>query len=111
MTDGTFFNVESINWLKFRASWGVNGNRDIGIYSALAGTSSSLLYDGFRTNVGVNTTSLANASLKWERTEALNLGIDMGLLDNRVYVTADVYDMTPGDIFITNLLPVSRLPG
>jgi TonB-dependent starch-binding outer membrane protein SusC len=105
LSEENFFNVEPVNWLKLRASWGVNGNRDIGIYSALAGTSSSLLYDGFRTNVGVNTTSLANASLRWERTEALNLGIDMGLLDNRVYITADVYDMTTTDLLLDRELP------
>jgi TonB-dependent starch-binding outer membrane protein SusC len=105
LSEENFFNVENVNWLKLRVSWGVNGNRDIGIYSALAGTTSSLLYDGFRTNVGVNTTSLANSALRWERTEALNLGIDMGLLDNRVYVTADFYDMTTTDLLLDRELP------
>ncbi len=58
VSDESFFNVDLINRLKLRLSWGANGNRDIGIYSALANTGSSLWYDGTSTRVGVYNSTL-----------------------------------------------------
>src|SRR5690606_25050753 len=51
LSDENFFESDIINQLKLRASWGVNGNRDIGAYSALAQLASNMYYDG--TNVQV----------------------------------------------------------
>ena len=100
-----FFNVDFINRMKIRASWGANGNRDIGIYSALARLGSNLWYDGSGVRVGVSTSSLANSGLRWEKTSALNLGVDIALLDNKIDVSADVYDITTTDLLMNRTLP------
>ncbi|MDB4584421.1 TonB-dependent receptor [Draconibacterium sp.] len=105
LSEEEFFNVELINRLKLRASWGVNGNRDIGMYAALATTGSSLWYDGDGIRVGVYNSTLANSGLKWERTTALNLGFDISLLENRIDFSADVYDMTTTDLLMDRILP------
>lgn len=63
VSDESFFKVDLIDRLKLRLSWGANGNRDIGIYSALASMVSSLWYNGTNTRVGVNTSTLANYGL------------------------------------------------
>ena len=100
-----FFNIDLINRLKFRLSWGVNGNRDIGMYASLARLGSNLWYDGTRQRVGVFNSSLANPSLKWERTESINVGLDVGLLEDRIDLTLDYYDMTTTDLLMNRILP------
>jgi TonB-linked SusC/RagA family outer membrane protein len=105
ISDENFFKIDPVNRLKLRVSWGANGNRDIGMYAALARSSSVLRYDGVSTNVGVYNSTLANPGLKWERTESFNLGIDLALLKNRIDLTADVYNMTTTDLLMNRLLP------
>src|SRR5690606_32379278 len=59
VSDEGFFNKEGVlNRLKLRLSWGVNGNRAIGAYSALAQLGSVLDYDGSNMIVGVENTTL-----------------------------------------------------
>jgi TonB-dependent starch-binding outer membrane protein SusC len=105
VSDEKFFKIDFINRMKLRLSWGVNGNRDIGIYSSLANTSSDLWYDGTNTRVGVYTTTLSNTGLKWERTASLNFGLDMSLLKNKIDLTADVYDITTTHLLMNRILP------
>lgn len=105
ISEEKFFNLDFINQMKLRLSWGVNGNRDIGAYSAIAQLASTLYYDGANTQVGVYNTTLANNNLAWEKTRSLNFGIDLGLLQNRLEVSAEVYDMTTTDLLMNRLLP------
>ena len=105
ISDEKFFNIDFINQLKARASWGVNGNREIGAYAALAQLSSVMYYDGSNVQVGVSSSRLANHSLVWEKTEAINLGLDMGFLDNQFNLSLEVYDMTTTDLLMDRLLP------
>jgi len=105
ISDEKFFNVDFINRMKIRTSWGANGNRDIGIYSALARTGSNLWYDGTSVRVGVYSSSLANSGLRWEKTTATNLGLDITAFGNKVELTADVYDMSTTDLLMNRILP------
>lgn len=100
-----FFKLNFINSMKLRASWGANGNRDIGVYSALARTGSNLWYDGSATRVGVFNSSLANPGLSWEKTTSLNFGVDVGILNNKIDFSADVYDKTTTDLLLNRILP------
>ena len=100
-----FFNSELVNRLKLRLSWGINGNRDIGIYSALAQIGSDLYYDGTNLQLGLYNNTLANPGLRWEKTESFNIGLDMGLLEDRIDLTAEVYSMTTTDLLMNRQLP------
>ncbi|MRI01160.1 SusC/RagA family TonB-linked outer membrane protein [Kriegella sp. EG-1] len=100
-----FFNVDAINQLKLRASWGINGNRDIDIYGALAQTQSDIYYDGTNTQVGVYNSTLANYGLRWEKTESLNFGLDLSMFNNRINFGADVYVMNTVDLLMERKLP------
>jgi len=94
-----------LNRLKVRVSWGENGNRSIGIYSALAQMGSRRYYTGSAIQTGVYNTTLANPYLRWERTEAFNIGFDLGLLKDRIDITLDMYDATTGDLLLNRQLP------
>lgn len=84
---------------------GVNGNRDIGAYSALAQLLSAMYYDGTNVQVGVYNTSLANPNLVWEKTKSINIGMDLSLLKNRIDLSMEYYDMTTTDLLMKRLLP------
>src|SRR5690606_25726706 len=100
------FKIPWVDHLKLRLSWGANGNRDIGGYAALARLGSVLGYDGANVESGVFNTTLANPGLRWERTESSNMGLDIGLFQNRVDITIDVYDATTKDLLMNRRLPV-----
>ena len=105
VSEEDFFNSNVINRLKLRASWGVNGNRDIGIYSALARVYSQPWYDGTNVRRDAYNLELSNRELKWEKTAATNIGIDIALLDNRIDLSADFYHMTTTDLLMQRALP------
>lgn len=107
VSDEKFFNNEGfMNRLKLRFSWGVNGNRDIGAYSALSTLSSLKTYDGSNVVIGVQNASLPNASLVWEKTTSMNFGADIGLLNDRIDLSVDYYVGKTNDLLLDRLLPI-----
>jgi TonB-linked SusC/RagA family outer membrane protein len=99
-----------LNYGKIRFSWGQNGNRDIGQYTALSDMNtdnvpyidhSGLVYTGTYMYVG----SMANRSLKWERTESYNLGLDFSLFNDIISGSAEAYLGTTKDLLVSRSLP------
>jgi len=105
LSDEDFFDIGGIDQAKVRVSWGVNGNRDIGAYSALAQLESNKYYDGTQVQIGVYTNTLANPALVWEETQSINIGLDLGILENRINVTLDYYDMKTKSLLVDRTLP------
>src|SRR5205807_4264 len=54
---------------------------------------------------GATINCFANPNLHWETTTQYDLGLDLGLFDNRVTLTADAYDKTTSDLLYNKLLP------
>ncbi|MEP4095829.1 TonB-dependent receptor [Reichenbachiella sp.] len=97
--------------LKVRAGWGQIGNHGIGPYGTLSnyGSSPTNLYGNADngTNVPVALTNVANPDLTWETTEQVNVGLDFGILNNRVTGSLDVYDKTTKDLLQNTPIPTS----
>ncbi|GAA4786450.1 TonB-dependent receptor [Olivibacter ginsenosidimutans] len=100
-----FFHVPAVNQLKLRASWGKNGNRDIGPYASFAQMESVQYYDGSNQIVGIYTSTLSNPALSWEETESLNFGIDAALFNNRFSLTAEFYNAKTNKLLVNRSLP------
>lgn len=100
-----FFNVDWISNLKLRASYGVNGNRDIGIYDALAQLATTKYLSGSNEVSGIYSSTMANTGLRWERTTATNAGFDFGFLNGRISGNLDVYKMKTTDLLLNRSLP------
>ena len=98
----------TVSNLKLRASYGVTGNSEINTYSSLAllGTGYSAIIDNVRIT-GVGTNRLANPDLKWEKTAQSDIGIELGLFDNRVSIEADVYYRKTTDMLLAAPVPTS----
>ncbi|WP_461131215.1 SusC/RagA family TonB-linked outer membrane protein [Spirosoma aerophilum] len=89
--------------LKLRASWGVTGNNDIGNYPSLAfvGANNYILGNAFA--AGKVVSSFANAELKWEKSNQLDIGMDLALFNSKLIFNAEYYRKITNDM----LLPVS----
>lgn len=98
---------------KLRASWGKNGNRSLSDpYVSLAnlgsGTGGTMNYIQGSTIVDMKYLSvsrMANPNLEWEKTEALNLGLDFGFLNDRITGSIDYYHMMTKDMIMNQRLP------
>lgn len=95
-----------ISNLKFRASYGVIGNQDISPYSTLALMSQTTTYFGSNTGVtGYWENTLATPDIKWEKTNQLDIGFDLGLWDNRLTLSFDYFDKRTTDALLSTRLP------
>ena len=96
----------SKEWLdnfKIRASWGRLGSQPGSSYpyQSVFGTSEGyFLFDGTRYPTGINTPSLINPNLTWEKSTTKNLGFDFTFLQNRLTFTADIFERKVTDILI-----------
>ena len=96
-------NVKWLNLLKLRASYGSTGNSDgVGIYDAYGSFAANHIYNG---NAGIKPSDMPNETLKWETTTQLDLGIDLSLLNNRIFLTADWYNKNTNDLLYEQNLP------
>lgn len=104
--------IKSLPWisnLKLRASYGITGNYAIAAY-ATAGTLGSKFINFYDEGGSIHLPGLEPSTrpapdLKWERNNMLNLGLDFGVLDNRIYGTIDVYDSKSYDLLYLKTLP------
>lgn len=55
--------------------------------------------------MGIYATRLPNENLKWEKTEAYNIGFDFAILGNRLNGTVEAYYMSTKDLLLTRSLP------
>jgi len=108
VSDEDFFkNVNQIDFLKLRASWGRNGNRGVSEYSSLSqvGQSNYVFGDGSASTVGLYTTTLANPNLGWETTESFNFGVDVQAFSNRITSSINFYTANTFDLLLNQTIP------
>ncbi|WP_343694514.1 TonB-dependent receptor [Flavobacterium sp.] len=96
---------KTISNLKLRASYGATGNPSIGAYSTLSRFSEIYYVSGDVITNAVQLTSLDNPNLKWETSYQQDYGIDLGLFDNRISITADYYKTITKDLLFNRPLP------
>jgi len=95
--------------LKIRASWGQNGNENIGNfgYTSVIGNQNIYYFGLGKTQYnGTQPTRIANPSLKWETSEQTNFGIDLSTLNSSLLVTLDYYVKTTKDWLVTAPVPM-----
>jgi len=108
--------IQKINWIsefKLRASFGETGNANIGSFTwlnSIQGANYNFGSQGSSAgtrNFGTNPAGYYNPDLTWEKNHQLDLGIEFGVLQDRVYLTADVYRKITSDMIQSkNLLGI-----
>jgi len=105
VSDESFMQSIPSLYLKLRASYGENGNQGIGRYSSFSRMTADSYVFGPTTAIAVYPSSLGNASLAWEKTASLNIGIDFGLFERRISGSLDLYSAKTTDVLVSRALP------
>ena len=106
----SFFSIPIVSEAKLRSSYGLTGNFHIPNYGSSDLLSAFNYIVGTGTGVQVNGTGLsqpANPDLTWEKTAQFNIGLDLGLLGNRIYLSADYYRSRTHDLLLNLPIPLS----
>lgn len=94
--------IHWLDYLKARFSYGTTGNNGIGVNDALGKYTATYKYNG---NAAVRGTTLPNQNLTWETTTQMDLGLELGVLDNRVYLSFDFYNKKTKNLLYDMSLP------
>ncbi len=96
MTQENFIkDVQWISFLKVRASYGVTGNAEIGNFGYLSTYGSA---GGYLGQSGLASQRIANPDLRWERNNQFDLGIEFGVLDEKITGSIGVYNKNSTDL-------------
>ena len=99
-----------INRLKLRSGYGELGNQAIigSPYQTDTYINTSANYVFNNTSApGATRTQVVDPNLKWERRETSNVGIDVGLLNDKVSFTFEYYNNTSRDVLLRIPIPYS----
>lgn len=99
--------TDLISNLKLRTSYGFTGNTEIGVYESLATLGSAGWIIGNQLVSGFFPNKIPNPDLKWEKTGQFDVGVDLGMWDNRVRLTSDFYIKKTTDLIYNVSIPSS----
>ncbi|UGU14724.1 TonB-dependent receptor [Sinomicrobium kalidii] len=99
-----------LNQLKLRASLGRTGSDNLPAFSYLAyyrslGNNDSR-YDDIN---GIVVEGVPNSAIRWEQTDQLDLGLEFGLFNNRLYGEVVYFEKNTSDIIL--MVPISAQTG
>jgi TonB-dependent starch-binding outer membrane protein SusC len=96
--------LDFLSFGKLRANYGTSGSDQIGDYRYLS------LYNfttgiPYQSAIGLYPNNLANPNFAWELNKKLDLGIELGLLQDRIFLTADYYRNRSSNELLQTVLP------
>ncbi len=104
-------NVTAVSSLKLRAGWGTSSNAGVDPFQTLGTLGNNFYNFGAGSAIGVNyvngylPATSPNPNLTWEKTTGINIGLDFGLLKNRITGSVDFYRNNTTDILLFRELP------
>ncbi|MEM9916544.1 MAG: TonB-dependent receptor [Bacteroidota bacterium] len=100
-----FSDVSFLDNLKLRLGYGAVGNQEIGLYSFATNLRAQELAFGDQLITGFAPDNIANPDVKWESSVQTNIGLDIGLFNNRLEVIIDAYYKKSKDMLLPAILP------
>ncbi len=101
-----WFNVEWVDYLKFRGSLGYTGNVSFSPYQAMTTYNYNENYM-YYTGIGAVPIVMGNPRLKWEKTFNRNIAMDLRMLEDRLTFSVDYYNNKTVDMLVPVQLPAS----
>jgi TonB-linked SusC/RagA family outer membrane protein len=99
--------ITALSNLKFRLGYGRTGNTALSPYGTLSTLNKSFYDFNDVAALGYYPASIPNPNLKWETTEAYNVGLDFGLWNNRLTGAIEGYRSRTYDLLLPYVLPNS----
>lgn len=92
--------ISTVNLLKLRLSYGLNGNQAVNPYQSLATLGVNSYLDAGTVLPGYTPSRLGNPNLGWESTLSANAGVDFGFFNNRLQGSVDIYRKNTSDLLL-----------
>jgi TonB-linked SusC/RagA family outer membrane protein len=106
--EGFLKSFEPVSNLKLRASWGVSGINNIEDYGHIPRlTSAPYTSGGGAYGVGLVPANAPNDDLHWEISKTLNIGLDVGFIQNRVAASFEYYVRNTSDLLLAIPVPAA----
>ena len=100
------YNVDFVTDLKLRASYGVQGNIDKSTSPFVVGEYYSTSVLPGLSEETIRALSAPNKNLRWEKTVSSNIGLDLGILNNKIYISGDYYTRKSSDLIGLKSVPL-----
>lgn len=97
--------IPQISYGKLKVSYGSTGNDQIGDYGYLALYQTTNPPIPYRGGSSLTNSNIGNASLKWEETKKLNIGVDFGVFKDRLLLSTNYYRNRSSNMLIATPLP------
>ncbi len=107
--------LNDVSWLselRLRTSYGLTGNNFITNYGSIGLTGIEnypLGENGGSVSNGIRLANIPNSNLGWEQNSQTDIGLELGILQNRVYASVDYYKKVTSDLLLN--VPVPTLTG
>ena len=101
-------NIDAIDMLKLRASYGVQGNIDKSTSPFVVGQYDNVSILPGTNEEAIRATNAPNPNLRWEKTTSSNIGFDLSLFNNRVFLTGDYYSRKSTDLIGLRSIPLEN---
>ena len=105
--EGFIQNINAISDMKLRVSYGFVGNSAVAPYSTQANLINTGYDFGGSPAYGFAPGNLGNKDLVWEKSQELNIGIDMGFMQNRIFASLEIYNRKTVDLILSQKIPTS----
>lgn len=103
-----FENIKAISNLKLRASWGQLGNANIPPYSWISNidvTGGAVFGNPQSRQPAYYSTQMSNEKVKWETTTTTDIGLELGLFNDRLTFEGDIYNKKTTDMLLDATIP------
>lgn len=97
-------NIDAISDLKVRLSYGVTGNGGIDNFASRTLFTGTGSYNAIG---GINPSGLGDDNLTWEENQTFNVGLDYGILKNRISGSVDVFRRNTNRLLLARTLPTT----
>jgi len=108
--EGFMRSIDVISELKLRGSWGITGNNGYsGDYNSIGLLSfANYSYNGTQVSGQIiNSSNFPNPDLSWEESETINIGLDLGLFQNRIFTSFDYYTKRNSNLLLSIPVPTA----
>lgn len=99
--------LELFSDLKLRIGYGMAGNNRVASYQSLDVLGSAVYPSGDTSSPGYAPSAIASRDLKWESNTTLNVGLDMGFLEQRLIISPEFYINKSSNLLLNSRVPSS----
>jgi TonB-linked SusC/RagA family outer membrane protein len=104
--------MENTKWaefLKLRANWGISGNAAVGPYATQTGLDigTSWGFSEIAASTFKYSKRVGNEFLTWEKSTTYDIGLDYGILKNKINLSLDYYYTRTKDILMERDMPTA----